>query len=61
MQKWEYKAIVEPDFRRAEEVANRMGEQGWEAFAAVIWGADAAGTQQSYPPGSHLVWLRRPR
>ncbi|MGD0205086.1 MAG: hypothetical protein ABSB57_01380 [Dehalococcoidia bacterium] len=57
MQKWEYKAIVEKDHQRAEAAMNEAGEEGWEAFAAIIWAFGGA----LIKGGSHLIWLKRPK
>jgi len=55
MQKWEYKAIVEKTHELAEEAMNKAGDEGWEAFAAIIW------TLGPIKGGSHLIWLKRPK
>jgi len=57
MQKWEYKAIVEKTHQKAEAAMNAAGEEGWEAFAASIWGFATGGWRD----GKHLIWLRRPK
>jgi hypothetical protein len=57
MQKWEYKAIVEKTHQKAEAAMNNAGEEGWEAFAASIWGFATGG----FKDGSHLIWLKRPK
>ena len=59
MQKWEYKAIVEKTHKKASEAMNKAGEEGWEAFAASIWGFATGGFR--FKDGSHLIWLKRPK
>ena len=57
MQKWEYMAITEKTHKKASEAMNKAGEEGWEAFAALIWGFASGGWKE----GSHLIWLKRPK
>jgi len=59
VQKWEYKAIVEKTHEKAAAALNKAGEEGWEAFAASIWGFSTGGFR--FRDGSHLVWLKRPK
>jgi len=55
VQNWEYKAIVEKTHELAEAAMNKAGDEGWEAFAAVVW------TLGPIKGGSHLIWLKRPK
>ena len=59
MQTWEYKAIVERDHQRAEAAINKAGEEGWEAFAALVW--PPRGMVAGPKAGEHLIWMKRPR